>query len=234
MKLAKVSYAMVACLSLAVASVGLAEEKEKEQSSAKEGQEQKLSSMDKAWAKMSAAADMAEIRLSKAAQEKASSEQVKQFAAKMVEEHTKSSQELKQIASKLDIDLKEELPEEKKHLLQEITKKSGAEFDQAYMDHQLAAHRILAAHYQNGVDLLKDQELRSFAQKTLPIVQRHLSMLEKEGARTTQSQQPGQPGAATAGSRPGAGQATQPGQPQQPVQPPQQPPGGQVGTQPEQ
>jgi putative membrane protein len=227
MKLGKVSYAMIACLSLTAAGVGAAEEKEKSQSSTQQSQEGKVSAMDKAWAKMSAAADMAEIRLSKVAQEKGTSEQVKQHAAKMIEDHTKSSQELKQIASQHKIDLKVEIPEEKKEAIQEITQKSGAEFDQAYMDHQLAAHRMAVAHYQNGAELLKNQELQSFAQKTLPIIQGHLSMLQKQSGHTTQSQQQGQPGAATAGSRPG--QATQPGQ-QQPGQRQQQPQSGQVGT----
>ncbi|RYD79228.1 MAG: DUF4142 domain-containing protein [Verrucomicrobiaceae bacterium] len=230
MKIAKVSYAMVACLSLATASVGLAEEKEKQQSTAKEGQEEKVTAMDKAWAQMTAMSDMAEIKLSKAAQEKATSEEVKQFAAKMIEDHTKSSQELKQIASQCKIDLKVEVPEAKKDMLQEITQKSGAEFDQAYMEHQLAAHRMAVAHFQNGAELLKNQELQRFAQKTLPVIQGHLTMLQKQSGHTTQSHQPGQPGAATVGSRPGAGQATQPGQPQQPIQRPQQPQGGQVGT----
>lgn len=228
MKLAKVSYAMVACLSLATASVSFAQESEKEeqssqQKSSEQSKEGKLSAMDKAWVQMAALADKAEIQLSKAAEEKASNDRVKQFAKMMVDEHTKSSQELQKIAKEKNIDLKDELPQEKQRLLKEITSKSGEEFDQAYMDHQLAGHRMAVAHYQNGADLLKDQELQSFAQKTLPNIQKHLSMLEQQGTRsTTQRQQPAQPGSSTVGSQP------------QPQTQPGQQPSGQVGTQPQQ
>lgn len=226
MKLVTFSRTIVTCVALAVASVGFAEEKEKKEEG-KKG-EQKISAMEEAWVKMSAMEDQAEIRLAKVAEEKASSEQVKQHAAQVLKDHTASSTELKELAKQKDIELKHEVPEAKKDLLKEITSKSGNDFDQAYMAFEVAAHRMAIAHFQNGADFLKDKELQAFAQKQLPILQRHLSDAEKESGRTTQTQHGQQPAAGTAGTRPSEQPQQQPGQvpPAQQQQPP-----GQVKTQ---
>ena len=105
--------------------------------------------MDEAWAQMTA---MAKPRRSSSqnSRGKCSSEQVKQRARHVMQDHEKSSQELKQIAQKADIELKTDLPEAKREMIQEITKKSGAEFDKAYMDHEVAAHRMAVAHFRMG------------------------------------------------------------------------------------
>jgi predicted outer membrane protein len=142
----------------------------------------------------------------------------------MLKDHTTSSTELKQLAKQKDIDLKQELPEAKKEVIEEITSKSGGQFDQAYMACEIAGHRMAAVHYQNGTDFLKDQELKSFAQKYLPVIEQHRAMVDKEGGRTTQQQSGQQPAAGTAGTRP----QQQPTQ-QQPQQQQQQQP-GQVRT----
>lgn len=211
MKLVKFSWAIMTCAALAVTSVGFAEEKEKKEEGKKH--EQKLSAMDEAWVKMSALENMAEIRLAKLAEEKASSEQVKQHAAQVLKDHTAAGEELKKLAKDKDIELKKEMPEVKKELIEELSSKSGNEFDQAYMGFEVAAHRIAIAHFQNGAEFLKDQELQAFAQKQLPILEKHRSDAEQHAVKTTQTQQGQQPAAGTAGARPGEQQQQQqPGQ----------------------
>jgi hypothetical protein len=58
MKLVTLSRTLVACVALAVVSVGFAEEKEKKE---RKG-EDKISAMDQAWVQMAALEDMVEIR----------------------------------------------------------------------------------------------------------------------------------------------------------------------------
>lgn len=228
MKLVTFSRAILTCAALAFTSIGFAQD-EKEKDKKEDKKEQKLSAMDEAWVQMAALENLVEIRLAKLAQDKASSEQVKQHAAQMLKDHTTASDELKKLAKQKGIDLKQEVPAAKKEFIEEITSKSGNEFDQAYMAHEIAAHRLAETHFQNGADFLKDQELQAFAQKQLPLLQQHRSSAEKQAGSLTQTQQPQQPAAGTAGAQPQ--QQQQPGQvsPAQPQQ--QQPQPGQVETQ---
>ena len=223
MKIVKITRVLLTSLvlSLAFAGTGIGAEKEKDKERG-EKSEGKLSAMDKAFIEMVALNDMTELKLAKAAQEKATNDQLKQHAAKMIEDHTKSSNELKQLAKQKDVDLKEELPAPKRAMIEEITSKSGADFDQAYMDHEIAGHRMAAVLFQNGSQFAKDQEVKQFADKYLPVIEQHRSMVEQHGQKTTQ-QPSAQPRGETAGTR-----GTQPstsGQQQQPQQP-----SGQVRT----
>ena len=59
---------------------------------------------DKTFADKAAAGGIAEVKLSKLAMDKGDSPEVKQFARKMVEDHTKAGVELKQIAEQEDPD----------------------------------------------------------------------------------------------------------------------------------
>ncbi|MGV3532194.1 MAG: DUF4142 domain-containing protein [Chthoniobacteraceae bacterium] len=196
----------VAAVAFALAGTAFAQDEAKSD----DQKSMKASKHDEAWAHMTAVSDACEIKLAKAAQEKASSEQVKQHAAKMIQDHQKTTDELKQIAKSAKIDLDAKIPSEKQAMIKEITSKSGEEFDKAYMEHEVAAHRMAAAHFQNGADFNKHPELQSFAQKNLPVIKQHLAEVEKgghgqhaTGTQTSPSRTP-----ATAGSRPAATDTT--------------------------
>ena len=64
---------------------------------------------DKTFAQKAAVGGMAEVEMGKMAQQKASSDQVKQFGARMVDDHSKANDELKQIASAKGIALPTDL-----------------------------------------------------------------------------------------------------------------------------
>ena len=57
--------------------------------------------------------------------------EVKQFARKMVEDHTKAGVELKQIASKQDLTLPTAMDEKHQKVYDKLVKLSGADFDKA-------------------------------------------------------------------------------------------------------
>jgi putative membrane protein len=170
----------VACTALAVAlaSSALAAEKEHEKD--------KVSAMDKAWAHMAAVSDKAELTLAKVAESKGESQEVKQHAQRMTQDHTKTTDELKKWASANHVELNADLPPEKHAVIKEIESKSGAEFDRAYMNHEVEAHRHAAVHFQNGVEFVMNPELKQFAQENQPVINQHLAMAEQQaGAQHT-------------------------------------------------
>lgn len=121
---------------------------------------------------------LAEIESSKLALEKSQSAEVRKFAQSMIDDHTKANEELARIASakKLKISKDPELMNKAKALI--LKQRDGESFDEAYANHQVMAHEQSIELFQRATTL-KDTELQTFAQKTLPKLQHHLQMARK-------------------------------------------------------
>jgi putative membrane protein len=121
---------------------------------------------------------MAEVQLGQLAQDKAVSDEVKQFGARMVQDHGKSNDELKQVASSKGIQLP--TGPDKKHVqnMQKLQKLSGAEFDREYMKHIVDDHKKDVSEFHKQSKSANDPEIRNFAAKTLPTLQQHLKLAQ--------------------------------------------------------
>jgi putative membrane protein len=82
----------------------------------------------------------AEVQLGQLAAQKGQNAQVKQFGQMMVTDHTKAGNELKQAVQAADFQVPSDTDEKHKKLYQELSAKSGAEFDRAYMDAMVKGH----------------------------------------------------------------------------------------------
>ena len=131
---------------------------------------------DKKFLKDAAIGGMAKVELGKLAVQKASSDAVKQFAQKMIDDHTKANEEVKQIASKANISLPDSLDSRHQSRIDKLSKLSGTEFDRAYIKDQLKDHQQDVKEFQNEAENGYHEELKTFASKTLPTLQEHLSM----------------------------------------------------------
>jgi putative membrane protein len=141
-----------------------------------------LSAADKAFVQKAAIGGLAEVEMGKLAQQKAASDQVKQFATHMVDDHSKANDELKQVASGKGITLPSEPDAEHKSKMAKLQKLSGAEFDRAYMDEMVADHKKDVAEFQKQAKSGQDADLKGFASKTLPTLQDHLKMAQSTQA----------------------------------------------------
>ena len=160
--------------------------------------------------------NMAEIMLSKLAEQNAQSPAVKEFARKMVEDHTKSSHELMQIVDKSGHKPAKEIGEEHEQMATKLKDLKGQDFDRHYMMGQLKAHKMAMQLFQSQAQNGQDQHLKAFATKTLPVIQHYAHMAQQIAGKV------GVQGAGT-GKEGGANQPNQPNQPQiQPKQPNQQ------------
>ena len=131
------------------------------------------SEQDAKWAVDVANGGMTEIELSKLAQTKATSQRLKDFANMMVTDHTAASDKLKQIAATKNITLPDKLSDDSQKKLDNLNKKSGKDFDKAYMDDMLAGHKNAVDKFKKGSSDLKDTDLKNFAAQTLPTIQMH-------------------------------------------------------------
>ena len=87
---------------------------------------------DKDFVRSAAESSATQVHLGKIAQDKASSDAVKELGKRMVEAHTHTSEQLKQAADALDLQAPAEPPRKAKKAEEKLVKLSGADFDRAY------------------------------------------------------------------------------------------------------
>ena len=148
----------------------------------KAGSSASLASADKSFVEKAAVGGIAEVEMGKMAQQKGSSDQVKQFGSRMVEDHSKANDDLKQVASSKGITLPTDLDAKHKSKMDKMQKLSGAQFDRAYMDDMVADHKQDVADFRKQATSGKDSDLKAFAAKTLPTLEDHLKMAQSTDA----------------------------------------------------
>lgn len=135
---------------------------------------------DAEFMKSAAHSDQNEMQLSKMALTKDVSPATKTLANKMIADHTKSTANLKPIAAKAGVALPTDMDAEHKAMAPQMEKLAGKAFETKYLsqmqtDHQKTAN-TLKAHEQ----MTKSGPLRSWIGTTLPVVEQHLSMANKD------------------------------------------------------
>ena len=131
---------------------------------------------DEAWVMKIAKGGMAEVELGKLAAEKASSDAVKRFGQRMVDDHSKANDELKALAQNKKITLPTEIGPEEKALRDRLVKLSGPAFDQAYMKAMLNDHLKDVGEFRTESRSGKDPDVKAWAARTLPTLEEHLKM----------------------------------------------------------
>jgi len=142
------------------------------------------------FAKHAAEGGMAEVKMGQLAQEKGSSQAVKDFGKRMVDDHNKANNQLKQAASKASIDLPSDVGGKDKSEYDRLSKLSGAEFDRAYARMMVSDHNKDVSEFQREANNGKDSDLKNFASSTLPTLQDHLKQardMQKEVSSNTKN-----------------------------------------------
>lgn len=131
-----------------------------------------------------AAGGIAEIETSRLALEKSSSADIKAFANMMITDHSKANDELAALARKNDIEVPDTttLVKQAKEKILEVRDES---FDAAYANNQVKAHEETIQLFKKEANTVTDDkvkgatELKSFAQKMLPALEKHLAEAKK-------------------------------------------------------
>jgi putative membrane protein len=129
---------------------------------------------DTQFAKKAAQGGMAEVKLGQLAQEKGTSDTVKKFGQRMVEDHTKAGDELKRAAAQDNITLPDTISAKDKATYDELSKLSGAAFDRAYARDMVKDHEEDIADFNKEANGGKNAAIKDFATQTLPTLQDHL------------------------------------------------------------
>ena len=133
---------------------------------------------DEVFLRNAAEGSMAEIKLGQLAEEKAAAPDVKNFAKRMVEDHTKASEELKQIAAQEGINLPTDISHKDAQTYERLAKLSGPEFDRAYAQEMVKDHQKDISEFKRGEIAAQKPTLKQFAQHELPTLQSHLELAQ--------------------------------------------------------
>jgi putative membrane protein len=128
-----------------------------------------------------------EVELGQLAQQKAVSPEVKSLGQRLAADHGKANQQLASIAQSDGVSLPKNIDREERAQLSKLEKLNGAAFDQAFVQAQIKDHQKDIQYFQKEASTVKDPQLKSYIQQTLPVMQQHLQMAQEVQTQLTSS-----------------------------------------------
>jgi putative membrane protein len=123
--------------------------------------------------------NLAEIAAGKAAQQKATTNVVREHGELFIRDHTRLDAGLQDKAKTLGVTLPSAPSPAQQASLAAVTAKSGSAFDTAWLNQQLASHRASLAAGNKELAAGSDPTAKGVATTAAPVVKSHLAMLEQ-------------------------------------------------------
>jgi putative membrane protein len=148
----------------------------------------KYSAWDEQWLQSAIEGDLFEIQGGKVAQQQAASQQVKDYGARLVADHTKSLQDATALAKRLGIEVPTAPTPEQQVILQMTAKLQGDAFDAAYVDAEAKDHQQDISEATDEAQDGFNRAVRKDAAQEIPTLKEHLAIAERLGGK--QGQEP--------------------------------------------
>jgi putative membrane protein len=138
---------------------------------------------DQAFVTKVAQGNSAEVELGKIVAAKSKNPSVKQFAQMMVKDHTTALNELQELAQSKNLNFSDDLPDDAKALQAKLTSDTGKQLDKDYMDGMVEDHQKDVQEFMDKSQNAKDPDVKQWAGKTLPTLQKHLEKAQQIDAK---------------------------------------------------
>ena len=135
------------------------------------------SSPDESFYKSAAEAGISEVDLGKLAQDKSSNQQVKDFGAMMVKDHSAANDKLQALASSKGISLPTSASMGQMATKAKLEVLKGDTFDKSYIKAQVKGHVDTVRLPNKEIASGQDADAKSFAEAVLPTVRSHLKAI---------------------------------------------------------
>lgn len=143
-------------------------------------QNSSFSAADKKFVTQATEVSNAEIQLGNLAQQKSSSDDVKQFGQKMVTDHTNLNQQMQPFAQQMGLTIgQDQVAPKDKAEKAKLEALSGKSFDDAYLKAMVAGHRETLAKFKQEIATTQNPDLKSAVQQGEQVVAEHLRMAEQ-------------------------------------------------------
>lgn len=135
---------------------------------------------DQAFVSKAMQGGLAEVQLGQLAQQKAQSEDVKQFAQKMVNDHSQMNDKwLKPVAKQMSVSEPKGPSKKDKKLMEKLQGLNGQAFDTAYIQAMVKDHKEDLKDFQGESQTAQDPNVKQIATQGTDILQKHLQMIEQ-------------------------------------------------------
>ena len=141
------------------------------------------SNPDQDFVTKAAQGNSAEVELGKIVAAKSKDPNVKQFARMMVKDHTTALNELQELAQTKNLNFNDDLPDDAKSLQQKLSSDTGKQLDKDYMDGMVEDHQKDVQEFTDKSQNAKDPDVKQWASKTLPTLQKHLEKAQQIDAK---------------------------------------------------
>ena len=140
-------------------------------------------SADRSFISSAAEANLVEIDMAKMVGQKSTDPAVKDFANRMVTDHTQASQKLASVAEMNGVKLPTEETATERNEKIELQKLSGTQLNDAYLGDELQDHKEAISAFENEIEHGQNQEAKNYAEQTLPTLQDHIRIAEDIAGR---------------------------------------------------
>ena len=139
------------------------------------GQKMAAPMSDQKFLEVAAQTDMVEAHLGNLAQDAAASQSVKDYGHMLVTDHTQDYQQLQTLAQQAGLTVPTAIDaDHNKAMVGPFHALKGAAFDHKYIHEMVAGHTGAIALYKKEAQDAQNPAIRSYAEQTLPTLQKHL------------------------------------------------------------
>jgi putative membrane protein len=140
---------------------------------------------DEGFLKDAAAGNMAEVALGKLALEKSSNNDVKTFAQRMIDDHTKMEGDVEAVAKANGVNLPDSPDKGAKKEMAKLQALSGADFDKAYMAFMVKDHKKDLSAFKSEASSTQNGGVRDLATNGAKTIQSHLEEAESVNSKVS-------------------------------------------------
>lgn len=146
-----------------------------------------LQGADRTFVMKAAQGGLAEVEAGKVARQRAQNDSVKQFAQRMVTDHSKANEELAALAKSKGVEVPGALDKQHQAHMEKLGKLPGPSFDREYMKHRVDDHSKTVADFEMQSKSGRDAELKQWAGSKLPALKEHLKLAQDTQSRVSKT-----------------------------------------------
>jgi putative membrane protein len=134
---------------------------------------------DKTFVRKAMEGGMAEVQLGQLTLQKSNNDQVKQFAQRMIDDHTKLNDQMKPVAQQLGVSAPNQVSKKDKATMAKLQALSGSAYDQAYIRDMVKDHKQDLSEFQSEASSGQDQTVKDAATQGSQVISQHLQMIQQ-------------------------------------------------------
>jgi putative membrane protein len=135
--------------------------------------------LDKLFVRKAMQGGMAEVQLGQMTLQKTNNDQVKQFAQRMIDDHTKMNDQMKPVAQQLGVDVPGQVSKKDRATMAKLEALSGPAYDQAYIKDMVKDHKQDLSDFQMEASSGQDQTVKDAASQGSKVIAQHLQMAQQ-------------------------------------------------------